>query len=445
MSQNPPSVRPRRAAQLLRSSVRPRHAAGAPPVEPSPPVLSEQTASPRASGQSFEPLAVGHADAPGELVENMRGSVRPRVVNPPVNTARPRRSEQLRGELETLRATPATDRNGRLKSAFLAAFGGMSQNAQAAVASGRPVDEYGLAAVLGGGLGGAVAGGTNPRLDEERKREATMSKLKQHLNETLSYEKLEQERLEREAKMRNDGEETRLRGIQIEQQGARDRSMATYRTEALDRRRPADYTIGGVRMTSDWDDEQGKWVARPASTADGQGVVDRAKQPDADGLLPMDGERINEWRANRQSRESEGMLNRQSRAGVAAARGASRTGGARGNSDRDGARRTRAAQAINQLSELQRKAEIASTARQREAFQRQMKTKGDLIRSQFGDLVEDDAQGWPMRMKAPQSAPAAGGGQTTEADIRAAGQRRRMSEGQIGEAVRRAKERGLLR
>jgi hypothetical protein len=124
-------------------------------------------------------------------------------------------------------------------------------------------------------------------------------------------------------------------------------------------------------------------------------------------------------------------------------RAAPSTTAAAGGSDE--ARRTKAAAGVTRLGKLQGQLATASTGKQRESIRAQIATQGGLLRSQYGDLVEDDAQGWPTRMRAPQSAPAAGGGQTTEAAIRAAGQRRRMSEQQIGEAVRRAKERGLLR
>jgi hypothetical protein len=93
--------------------------------------------------------------------------------------------ERDQQEYSQLAADPnPKDTNGRFKSMLLGALSQMGRNAQAALESGRPVDEYSLAGVAGGGLGGGVAGAVRPNLDEAAKRKMRM----QHLGERIKWQ-----------------------------------------------------------------------------------------------------------------------------------------------------------------------------------------------------------------------------------------------------------------
>jgi hypothetical protein len=109
-------------------------------------------------------------------------ATRPREVDPPQTE-----SERLQRDYNQARQ-PSYDRNGRVKSAIFHALHQLSEGAHQVLASGRPVDEYGLASVVGRGLGGAFGGTLNPAIDEEYKRKARMADLEQQIANQLKIE-----------------------------------------------------------------------------------------------------------------------------------------------------------------------------------------------------------------------------------------------------------------
>ncbi len=183
----------------------------------------------------------------------------------------------------------------------------MGRNAQAAtegaLRTGRPVDSYGMAAVLGGGLGGAAAGAANPAVDEQMKREYRLRELEDHITNQLQVERAS-------AQMENDRRELELRRQQIEQTGE------IQRLGVIARNRPKGFTLGGRRVDFRWDananDGEGGYVAFEPEV-DGAAVRDASKMTNAEGRTPWQEAQIEEWRAKRKATESEGEKNRQSR------------------------------------------------------------------------------------------------------------------------------------
>lgn len=136
-------------------------------------------------------LAPGPTDAPA-----WKPPVEPVPPNPnPVDYRRP--SERSRDEYNELTRAPVEDENGRLRSAILNAFHYMARNADAAtqraLSGGRPVDMYDVGGILGGGAGGAFAGGVNPRVDEHRRRERSKQELAALIGQQLKIEQSEQD------------------------------------------------------------------------------------------------------------------------------------------------------------------------------------------------------------------------------------------------------------
>lgn len=175
MSTFPPPVRPRAPQvppapddaellneQLQRSITDQELAAAGPPPPSSPP----RAAAPHVTSDAPDPLP------PTEL-------------------------ERAERKYSDLQRTPAKDKNGSLKSIILNALHEMGGQARAvsegAARSGRPVDAYGMASIVGAGGGGAAAGGINPALDEQRKRHARMDDLGKYIQTTRAQEKAARE------------------------------------------------------------------------------------------------------------------------------------------------------------------------------------------------------------------------------------------------------------
>lgn len=118
-----------------------------------------------------EPQAEGGAVGEVEF-DPTQSATRPRVVDTLEHTKR---------QYDYERTHPAKDTNGWLKSMLINAVVQMGRNANAALASGRPIDEYGFARVLGGGIGGAAAGAISPYLDEEYRQQGRMRRMQEHI------------------------------------------------------------------------------------------------------------------------------------------------------------------------------------------------------------------------------------------------------------------------
>lgn len=165
------------------------------------------TAPARAAGISARPVSVvppegerpparlaPPAPDPTERQFDIPPSIGPRpTVGREVEVPQPSQLEQWQQERDHLATTPAKDRNGRFKSMLINALVQMGQNAQAAtegaLRTGRPVDAYGLAAVMGGAGGGLAAGALNPALDEERRRQYKLNQVESLIKTRLSEQR----------------------------------------------------------------------------------------------------------------------------------------------------------------------------------------------------------------------------------------------------------------
>ncbi len=198
-----------------------------------------------------------------------------------------RRQTPQQGEYDHLSRTPAKDKNGRLKSAIWNALLQMSEGANQALRSGRPIDEYALAGVAGRGIGGAGGGAFNPSVDEEHKRQMRMGDLEQQIGQQIKIE---------QAQAQTDR-------IQSEAEYNRERPGIEARKLAQ-KSKPKRFIIGG--KTIDYRprvDEAGEpvldadgapeWEPYEATVKDEKPapgtkpIQDASKIPDADGQLPF--------------------------------------------------------------------------------------------------------------------------------------------------------------
>lgn len=164
-------------------------------VDPTtPPKYQQDPATPvSVDGQQDKDVAVIPVD---ERMNAVLDQTQPRMDGEPT-TSQPQsqpqpartRSSQLADEYNALASAPVKDKNGKFKSAILQAFYQMGQNANAQLATGHPIDAYGLADIIGGGIGGAVAGGVKPGLDENRKRQARLNDLGIQIRQQLGVER----------------------------------------------------------------------------------------------------------------------------------------------------------------------------------------------------------------------------------------------------------------
>jgi hypothetical protein len=151
----------------------------APAVNLQPPEPSTTTADP---ATPVAPVTYSDADI-----------ARPTAINP-----QPRRTELQADQdaLETVRNT-APKKQSRAKAAILNSLFEMSQGAnqvsQAAMMTGRPVDQYGVASIVGRGLGGAGRGIVDPAIMNKRKREMQMTQLATQIQRQLEVEKQQSE------------------------------------------------------------------------------------------------------------------------------------------------------------------------------------------------------------------------------------------------------------
>jgi len=368
-------------------------------------------------------------------------------------TPRRVRIDALQDRVTTLRNTPAQDKNGRWKSIGLNLLHGLGEGAnavtQASMRSGRPVDAYGVAQVVGGGIGSGIAGGANPALDEQRKNDRFIGNLDRQLKEQLTYEKIEDERMERERKFKHEQTDQELKRMQITQTGdaarmrsgdAQTRSLVSMfnrlpsfdpqdagNVEIVEAMRGAGLPVfakhANQKLEIKVDPRTGSWRVFSADPQTGEAtsgvITDRAT--DAPVVTATREQMSAETAAaNRQAQDTRAATNIRSRENVAAANRESQerraaTSGVRargGGANPTDARRTRAATAIGKLNTLLGKFETARTDKVRNAARRQIERQSSLINSEFGDLTDDDASGWRTSLKprATSSLPTTGGG-----------------------------------
>jgi len=200
------------------------------------------------------------------------------------SVVRPKRARQAdsmdanRDELSSLRNNPAKDTNGRVKSAVWNAFMQMADQANRALASGRPIDEYALAGVAGRGIGGAARGAFDPSVDDEYKRKSRMADLEHQIGEQLKAEQAAAENAKTKA------ETDYLLNTKPELEAMKARA-------AEGRNKPKPFVIAGRRIgyrrPADWQGDPDDWEPYEESV-DGKALVDTSKAPDAAGLLPSD-------------------------------------------------------------------------------------------------------------------------------------------------------------
>jgi hypothetical protein len=151
------------------------------------------------------------------------------------------RKQTPQEEYNQLAAAPhPKDRNGRLKSAILNAFLQMGDQANSVIASGRPVDEYGLASVFGKGLGGAARGAFDPSIDEQNKRLAKMDGLARWIQQTHNIEQMQAETAKTQAEADN---------LQTKPQRDADAAAAKAKTADVKAKRAA--VLANLRLFKD--------------------------------------------------------------------------------------------------------------------------------------------------------------------------------------------------
>jgi hypothetical protein len=228
-----------------------------------------------------------------------------------------------RAEYDALAADPYPNkhRGSRWGAIIQNALYTLSRNAQSvsegAARSGRPVDMYGIANVIGGGIGGAVAGAARPGIIEQRQREQRLHELEGHIKFQLGVEKAHADYTAKLAqadytRQRAPLERLKREGTQLD----RDRRalLSMYRT--VGEYDPSDHRFDSMGKEAErlgvtlqpykrgekppqrfnhlgrvWeylkDDETNEYYARPVADDDGQALgVDTSKVPDEHGLLP---------------------------------------------------------------------------------------------------------------------------------------------------------------
>jgi hypothetical protein len=217
----------------------------------------------------------------------------PVTESEPLIAPRPRsKSETLLDAYDQLADAPVKDRNGSLKSAVLQAFHQMGENADAQLQSGRPMDMYGIASILGGGGGGFFAGAAKPELDENRKRQVRMADLGIQIRQQLAVEQAatRQQQVENQAAEAQRRDETQRLGIEA-------------------RNKPKPFIIAGKRINYKKNDE-GDWEPYEESV-DGQPLEDKSKTPDEDGILPSQNLRAKLTREEIEARKQIAVQNNQ--------------------------------------------------------------------------------------------------------------------------------------
>jgi hypothetical protein len=176
-------------------------------TEPDAPLRFGQEESPRAivaqvlaqqEGKEYTPspdaATVPDADRFDEVMKasetGQPGGASTSAQPAPAQTAPPP-EESPEAELARLRKEKPKDRNGRLVSALLNLLDQAGAGANQVLASGHPVDEYGLANIAGRMIGGAGRGALDPAIDERAKSRRRMLELNQQIKQKLEVQKLQ--------------------------------------------------------------------------------------------------------------------------------------------------------------------------------------------------------------------------------------------------------------
>jgi hypothetical protein len=263
-------------------------------------------------------------DGAGETAAGAKAGIAPRAASStsPAAGAPPSQLDRDRAEYDQLAANPHPQHHGSRWGAVLQnALYNLGRNAQAvsdgAARSGRPVDMYGIANVIGGGIGGAAAGAMHPGVIEERQREQKMREMERNINFQLKAQQSEAdynaklataeytrqrvplERLKREGTQLDRDRRTLLsmwRTVgEYDPQNPRYKSMTdeaarlnvTLQPYKRGEKPPQRFNHLGREWEYLKDEETGEYYARPVEDAQGQSLaVDASKVPDARGLLP---------------------------------------------------------------------------------------------------------------------------------------------------------------
>ena len=227
-----------------------------------------------------------------------------------------------RAEYDTLVANPhPAYRHSRIRAGVENFFYNLSRNAQAvtevSMRSGRPVDMYGIANIVGGGAGGFGAGVANPRVVAERAQQQRLDQLEQSIKFQLGVEKAHADYTSRLAtaeytRQRVPLERLKREGTQLD----RDKRALLSMWRTVGEYDPADHRFDsmskeaerlGVTLTPykrgekppqrfnhlgqvwEWleDPDTHDYYASPVLGSDGKPLpIDTSKVPDAKGLLP---------------------------------------------------------------------------------------------------------------------------------------------------------------
>lgn len=266
------------------------------------PIVPADIAAPSPSRRTSESPSMPATSLSDE--DALKSAVRTRIATRPRRADEPGSLKAKQDEYSTLANNPVHDTNGRFKSALWNFVREMSQQAQRVSASGRPVDEYGLASVVGAGIGGAAAGGINPRIDDENKRRMRMASLEEEIGRQLEIERSQA------AINKTNAEAEYTRGIKprLEEERA-----ANARARAM---KPDKFSVAGKMFERVWDEDAGEWQTREIIPQGSEGpLVDTSKVPNAEGLLPRDVQRKQLAEANNKFKAAESQKDRDFKAG----------------------------------------------------------------------------------------------------------------------------------
>jgi hypothetical protein len=373
----------------------------------------------------------------GEAMPNGDGSVVPlpasaaRQLNPTRNMAMQDAEAQMRiAQMAVDNPNLTPDQDGRWKSAFKRMALGAAQGA----ATG------GVGGLIGGAAGGFAGGAINPRWNEQARAAEHLQKQKGVYGETVKRrqvnDEFEDNELDRELKRANIEKARRppvVKPIFKKQAGV------TYQVDA-DGTATAIVGANGEPLTPDTQrpvfvdtlDDDGVTMQRnqynpttgkyePVMIGDAPAVVRRVQRVNPESGMTESGERAD---ADRDAGRTEtirhnkvGEVFGQQNFGLSRQRFAESKrhsevvesrGGGRSGANPAEARRTRAATQIGKLNDVIAKAQGAVTQRQRDALRRKANAMGQLIRSQYGDIVSDGDEGLPTRLNSQAASPSNG-------------------------------------
>jgi hypothetical protein len=421
-------------------------AAGGAPAPPSPYIVSPRVEVENVAQSYGAPPPPSAAALPVPYVIAPRaGAAAPLPVAPdPLNLAA--------AEVARIEQSPVKDKNGRLRSFGIglmrALSPGMAQAQTSAAARGQVMGWGDLATGLAHAGGSGAAGAITPTLDERQDKKVALEQARGRQAYVIQARKAAGDIAKTEADVARTKAETEALSRPKEYKPVyRKQAGITYRIEkdgtatpvvgkdgqplASDYRPPTIDQLGEDGVTLTKLQLNPHTMSYEAIMVNGLPVVARRVQRvNVESGMTEAGERsdtdrdaarteaIRRTRAN-ESLGRERFTEQRRHNQVTEAR--TTQGGTRGGVNAD-TRRNRAESAITKLDNIITKARTTKLSSKRDALIRQAQAAGNLIRAQYGDIVDDGDEGLPTRLK-----PRATSSATTTGGARYAGQRFSLS------------------